>query len=1065
MATRFYGWEAGTTPITPSVDAGWESSASPFARKPMHTSGRVGDTLATVTSFTSTTGQDRCHRQWISLPMVAGIAFTSGVTTFKAYAQVLESATNDNIVSRIIVRILSEDGSTVRATVLSLGDKSTGTEWNTTIRNKAFADGDTATASYTTVDGDRIVVEWGHNDSAGASISANSRWGALDTATDLGENETDTGTTLRPWFETSATITFKSVTSTTRYVDTASTAGGDGTVNTTSGANRAYESLSAALTAQSATDWVSANQRLRIECYASTGVADTTAASVNSSWAGKLSATSYLEIVGDQPSSLATDTSKYRFAVTDIVPLTISSGASNPHVRVTNIHALVTLATDLTNYRPFAINVATAAAADVRYSACRLELVSVIGGYTHSAEAFYNFMAGTSAYVTYDNCVVVNWTAGTNNFTGFHQNTLANGADTTLWRNCTAYGTRRGFGSFNTTTPATAINCGATGGSSSCFLGTFSAASDYNASSDTTAPGTHKQISVTPTFVSAPSDLHLASGDTAWKDKGTDLSSASPYALTVDGDGATRSGTWDIGADEITGTLYTQTVSGSVTPAGALVRSARKVPAGSLTPAATVTRFTSKTFAGAFTPAGAVAKRAQKTPSGSLTPSAATQPNKTTAVALAGSITPSADLVKQTIKSFAGSLTPVGDLTKFVARSLAGSLAPAGDLLKQAIKTFAGSLTPAGTLSIIKVALRTLDGSLTPAGALSNSTSKSLAGSLTPAGDLVKLLLRSLAGALTPAGTLAKQGQKTESGSLTPTGDVAKETDKTLAGSVTPAGALATLALKAKSLAGTLTPAGDLVRSTLKSLTASLTPEGETAKRAQKVTAGSLTPSASLSKQTNKLATGSLTPTGTVALQLLKTLSLSGSLTPAGALVLRTGKALAGSLAPAGTLSRKTARTLAAVLTPAGALTKAVRRAFAGAFTPSGAATASRLSLRTLDGSLTPTSVVTVTRNKTIVATLDTEGDLSKRAAHSVGGSLTPAGQVSRFISRSLAGSLTPVGVALRRFGKAVSGVLSFVGELIYGLPAFDVSAQVRAHDSIGGYVTAHDTVEAEVLT
>jgi hypothetical protein len=207
MATRFYFRENGTAPITPSVDAGWESSASPFARKPMFTT-TATDALGTVTGFTSTTGQDRCHRQLISEPMAAGITFNTG-TTYKCYLQALESATNDNCAARLCVRILSQGGSAVRATPLALADYSTATEFNTALRNKAFANGDAGAGSYTTVLGDRLVVEIGHNDAAGASISASSRWGSQSTGvTDLGENETSTSTTERPWFETSANITF-----------------------------------------------------------------------------------------------------------------------------------------------------------------------------------------------------------------------------------------------------------------------------------------------------------------------------------------------------------------------------------------------------------------------------------------------------------------------------------------------------------------------------------------------------------------------------------------------------------------------------------------------------------------------------------------------------------------------------------------------------------------------------------------------------------------------------------------------------------------------------------------
>jgi len=207
MATRLYISENTSPPVSPNVDAGWESSAAPFARRKMFTTTDGGDTLTTVTSFTSTTGQDRCHRQGISDPMDAGFTFDTGVT-YKSQVQCLESAANDNIRSRMNVRIISEDGSTVRITCLAIADYSTGTEWNTALRNKVFANGDAGTGSYTTVAGDRICVEWGHNDSAGSTISGSSRWGRAGTA-DLGENETSTSTTERPWFETSLNVTFQ----------------------------------------------------------------------------------------------------------------------------------------------------------------------------------------------------------------------------------------------------------------------------------------------------------------------------------------------------------------------------------------------------------------------------------------------------------------------------------------------------------------------------------------------------------------------------------------------------------------------------------------------------------------------------------------------------------------------------------------------------------------------------------------------------------------------------------------------------------------------------------------
>ena len=98
------------------------------------------------------------------------------------------------------------------------------------------------------------------------------------------------------------------------------------------------------------------------------------------------------------------------------------------------------------------------------------------------------------------------------------------------------------------------VNCGyVSQGLSSAdgFSGTFHTNSDYNASDIASdAPGTHAQNEVSPTFVDEGNDdFHLASGDTAWRGNGLDLSGDANFAFTIDIDGDTRSA-WDIGADE-----------------------------------------------------------------------------------------------------------------------------------------------------------------------------------------------------------------------------------------------------------------------------------------------------------------------------------------------------------------------------------------------------------------------------------------------------------------------------------------------------------------------------------
>jgi hypothetical protein len=88
------------------------------------------------------------------------------------------------------------------------------------------------------------------------------------------------------------------------------------------------------------------------------------------------------------------------------------------------------------------------------------------------------------------------------------------------------------------------------------FQGTFHADSDYNLSDDATAPGSHSLIDKTlsdidfvETTYGDSQDLHIESTSDA-RDAGTDLSgdSGCPFANDIDYD--TRTGNWDIGADE-----------------------------------------------------------------------------------------------------------------------------------------------------------------------------------------------------------------------------------------------------------------------------------------------------------------------------------------------------------------------------------------------------------------------------------------------------------------------------------------------------------------------------------
>lgn len=208
MATRFY-LSSGTAAAVNPPHGAWDVDLGPRLTMSIAKDGSsslefpFGDNLNHPANTTILGGQ------FVSAPMAAGVSFAS-TDTFKCYIRCRESGSNDDINRQpILIRVMSENGQTTRATLKALGHYGPNTtEWATTARNKTFGDGDTLGANYTTVLGDRLVVEVGGQlDASGGNTVTGFMTFGSDNATDLGENETDTSA-FNPWFEISTTITF-----------------------------------------------------------------------------------------------------------------------------------------------------------------------------------------------------------------------------------------------------------------------------------------------------------------------------------------------------------------------------------------------------------------------------------------------------------------------------------------------------------------------------------------------------------------------------------------------------------------------------------------------------------------------------------------------------------------------------------------------------------------------------------------------------------------------------------------------------------------------------------------
>ena len=201
MSTRFYLQYNEAAPVSPSFGVGspefdW-SSSSGAVRCKASPSKKTGDTPTTQGPSLVSNNTNLLYVQGVTDALPTGTAFTTS-TLVKAQFQVSESATDDNIFPNLHLKVVSNDGATLRQELRTATD-TTGVEFGTTLTNRAFALSDALVSGYTTVSGDRLVIGVGAASTAGVSPSASIRFGS--DGTDLAGSGSETGTTFVGWVE------------------------------------------------------------------------------------------------------------------------------------------------------------------------------------------------------------------------------------------------------------------------------------------------------------------------------------------------------------------------------------------------------------------------------------------------------------------------------------------------------------------------------------------------------------------------------------------------------------------------------------------------------------------------------------------------------------------------------------------------------------------------------------------------------------------------------------------------------------------------------------------------
>jgi hypothetical protein len=200
MSTRFYLPSSGSAPVTPAYDANWDNTT--FAgRLPCHDS-KQSTAMATVADNVNIkTNEDHLYRQWISGPITAQ---TLSAQTLKLQIRAAESNAAADLYASISVRVVSNDGNTVRGTILTLVRDST--EFASTLTNRGYS---ATTTQVVASANDRIVIEIGQGgDPTGGGNHNDGTLRIGDTAaSDLPENDTATDD-YNPWVQFANTISF-----------------------------------------------------------------------------------------------------------------------------------------------------------------------------------------------------------------------------------------------------------------------------------------------------------------------------------------------------------------------------------------------------------------------------------------------------------------------------------------------------------------------------------------------------------------------------------------------------------------------------------------------------------------------------------------------------------------------------------------------------------------------------------------------------------------------------------------------------------------------------------------
>ena len=342
-----------------------------------------------------------------------------------------------------------------------------------------------------------------------------------------------------------------------RYVNTDSTAGGNGTTNDTVGANRAYATLNEAINAEQKDISAATGSDEQYTFYCSGTAADTTAMASASwtNWVCSNGGSNFIEILANtgQAATAKWNTGIYRRVITNGAGLYLkdTSGIMNLRIRGLQINVVQTTGTTARNGIDGSLGGAGGLSGPSYLWIERCLILMERSGGTGAMRGVYFADAEWNTVRASNNVIAFN---DTNTGTGFYRN-VASGVVFRLYNNTIINGVT-GFNTGTATGAATLYNNLVNGAVTSFHTGSGTLGGGYNSTTLGTATGqTGDRVSQTFTHVDTAgtiytNDYHLAAGDGGALDFGTPLGGDGNYPITEDIDGVARAEPWDIGADE-----------------------------------------------------------------------------------------------------------------------------------------------------------------------------------------------------------------------------------------------------------------------------------------------------------------------------------------------------------------------------------------------------------------------------------------------------------------------------------------------------------------------------------